>query len=105
MPANRPLPATSRHPPPNGWKCHLVVECTRVTLSAGVQRLSGIHAERINARHERTGHLFGERFGARVIDTEERLANTVAYVLANPVRAGLCEKPEDWPLEREQGRR
>jgi putative transposase len=82
---------------------HLVVECTRVTLSAGVQRLSGIHAERINARHARTGHLFGERFGARVIDTEERLANTVAYVLANPVRAGLCEKPEDWPWSGSRG--
>jgi len=29
--------------------------------------------------------------------TFEDLGTQIEYVLANPVRAGLCEKPEDWP--------
>ena len=43
------------------------------------------------------GHVFAERFGVRVIDGEERVFETCAYVLLNPVKAGLCERVEDWP--------
>ena len=38
------------------------------------------------------GHVFAERFGVRVIDGEERVFETCAYVLLNPVKAGLCER-------------
>ena len=31
------------------------------------------------------------------VESEEKLAATCRYVLANPVRAGLCERPADWP--------
>jgi len=76
---------------------YVVVECSRAGLSAGVQQLSGRHAQAFNRRHGRTGHLFGERFAAHVIDDERRLENTIEYVLANPVRAGVCDRPGDWP--------
>src|SRR5918992_6371844 len=56
---------------------HVVVETTRKRLSAGVQLLSGRHAQRFNRRHGRMGHLFGGRFSSRVVDTDERLAATI----------------------------
>jgi len=28
---------------------------------------------------------------------DESLSSVVGYILANPVRAGLCERPDDWP--------
>ena len=75
---------------------HLVVEATRPQLSGGFHRLNGVYAQRFNHRHDRRGHLFGDRFWCAVIDSDEYLAAVCRYVLANPVRAGLCELPADW---------
>ena len=76
---------------------HLVLEATREALSGGVQWLNGVYAQRFNERYERWGHLFGDRFRSWVIDSEDYLYDACRYVLNNPVRAGLCELPEDWP--------
>ena len=76
---------------------HLVLEATRPRLSGGMQRLNGRYAEAFNARYERRGHLFGDRFAARVLESEEYLAAACRYVVLNPVRAGLCERAADWP--------
>jgi REP element-mobilizing transposase RayT len=76
---------------------HVVLEATRDRLSDGVQWLNGVYAQQFNKRHERWGHLFGSRFSSWVIESEEHLYKACRYVLANPVRAGLCERPEEWP--------
>jgi len=76
---------------------HLVAETTRDRLSLGMHRLNGVYAIRFNRRHARTGHLFGDRFSAYVIDSDEYLAAACGYVVNNPVRAGLCEHARDWP--------
>ena len=76
---------------------HLVIEATRAELSGGVQRLNGVYAQRFNRRHGRWGHLFGGRFASWVIETDEHLYDACRYVLENPVRAGLCERTDDWP--------
>ena len=76
---------------------HLVVEAARTDLSRGMHRLNGRYAETFNAKYARSGHVFGDRFGARVVIDEEHLADTCRYVAQNPVRAGLCERAADWP--------
>ncbi len=76
---------------------HLVLEATQPELSRGMQRLNGLHAQRFNRRHSRTGHLFGARFASWVIDRELHFRRTCEYVLQNPVRAGLCAHAADWP--------
>jgi putative transposase len=91
----------------NGWVCHafclltthyhLVVETTRRELSRGLQQLNGRHAVAFNRRHGRYGHLFAERYSVRLIESEEYLYDACEYVLLNPVKAGLCERREDWP--------
>lgn len=76
---------------------HQVVEGRRDDLSAGFHVLNGEYAQRFNARHQRWGHLFGERFSAWVIRSEEHLHAACTYVFGNAVRAGLCENLGDWP--------
>jgi putative transposase len=61
-----------------------------------MQRLNGVHAQRANRRRRRRGHLFGERFSSWIVETEEHARAACRYVLLNPVRAGLCERAEDW---------
>jgi REP element-mobilizing transposase RayT len=76
---------------------HLVVETTGPRLSAGMHYVNGVYAETFNAKYERSGHLFGDRFNTRVVETEKQLLATCRYVLENPVRAGLCATPAEWP--------
>jgi len=54
------------------------------------------YAGHIHARLMRTGHFWQGRFGAVVMD-EPHLAAAIRYVALNPVRAGLAERPQDWP--------
>jgi putative transposase len=76
---------------------HLVLPAKLASLSAGMHWLNGIWAQRMNRRHNRTGHLFENRFSAWVIRDERHWLATCRYVLENPVRAGLCTDARDWP--------
>jgi REP element-mobilizing transposase RayT len=101
------LHLTWRAEPRFDWTCHalcllgthyhLVVEARRVDLSAGLRWLNWVYAMSFNRRHARFGHVFAERFGCRAIESDEYLNEVCAYVLLNPVRAGLCDRIEDWP--------
>jgi REP element-mobilizing transposase RayT len=76
---------------------HGVFETDREALSKFMHRVNTTYAQRFNERHERRGHLFEGRFSSWVVIDDEHLENTCAYVLNNPVRAGLCETAADWP--------
>src|SRR6266516_6260306 len=76
---------------------HLILETTQPRLSRGMQYLNGSYAQRFNLRHGRTRHLFGARFAAWVIESEGHLRHAIEYLLANPVRAGICARIGDWP--------
>jgi hypothetical protein len=62
-----------------------------------MRRLNGGYAHMHNKRHDRTGHLFGDRYRMTFIESERHLAEACRYVDINPVRAGLCGHPADWP--------
>jgi len=51
----------------------------------------------LNARFKRSGHLWGDRFWVRFVDSEEYLVEVCEYVVNNPVRAGLVAHARDWP--------
>lgn len=86
-----------------GTHYHLVVETTTEQLSAGMQYLNGVYAERFNARHDRDGHVFGARFASWVIRDEDHYERTLEYVLNNPVRAGLVDDWMEWPWSSARG--
>ena len=75
---------------------HAVFLGARDNVSTALHRLNGRYASAFNQRYRRRGHLFADRFSAWLIENEEHLAATVRYVLANPVRAGLCAEPAMW---------
>ena len=75
---------------------HLVLGTSVGHMSLGMQWLNGAYAQIFNKRWGRSGHLFGERFYSNPVEDDEELLETCRYVVLNPVRAGLCERPEDW---------
>lgn len=76
---------------------HLVVETPHANLSAGMHRLNGRYAAWFNRRHGFEGHVFQRRFYAVLIESEWHLLELARYVTLNPVRAGLCDAPLQWP--------
>ncbi len=54
------------------------------------------YAGLVNRREEWAGHLFQDRFSSSVMD-ERHLIAAFRYIALNPVRAGLVERPQDWP--------
>ena len=76
---------------------HAIVESDLDSLSLGIHRMNGAYAQRFNRRQERVGHLFQNRFFARIIQSDEHLETAIAYVWNNPVRTGLCDEAYEWP--------
>jgi REP element-mobilizing transposase RayT len=89
------------------WRCyayclmenhfHLALTTPEPNLGAGMRRLNQIYAQWFNHRHDRVGHLFEQRYWSRLLEDEAHVVAVVRYIAANPVRAGLCERPEQWP--------
>jgi REP element-mobilizing transposase RayT len=75
---------------------HLMVETPDANLSIGMRQLNGIYTQKYNRRHHKPGHLFQGRFKAIVVQKENYLLELCRYVVLNPVRAGVVEKPEAW---------
>ena len=76
---------------------HLVVQLPHLGLSEGMQLLNSGYAVRTNSRNKRTGHLVRNRFYSQQVESEAHLLELCRYVVLNPVRAGLCRSPADWP--------
>ena len=89
------------------WQClayclldnhyHLIVRTPLPNLSRGMQVLNSGYAASFNARRERVGHLFQGRFRSVLIRSPDHLLTALRYVVRNPVAAGFCRRPTDWP--------
>jgi putative transposase len=76
---------------------HLVLETPDGRLSEAMKALNGRYALRYNRRHGCDAHLFRNRFGAVNQESDSQLLWTLRYVVRNPVLAGLCARPDEWP--------
>ena len=78
---------------PNHW--HGLFRCPEGGLSRFMQRLNHRYALRFDRRWGRTAHVFDNRFGAVLQETEAQFLWTLRYIVRNPVEAGLCASPFD----------
>jgi REP element-mobilizing transposase RayT len=70
---------------------HAVVQTGAVPLSKVMRRVQTGFAMRFNGRAQRAGYLFQGRFGSRIVRDDDDLLRTIAYVLRNPLAAGLVD--------------
>jgi putative transposase len=82
---------------PNHWHLVLWPEC-HTALWQFMHGLTGAHAARI--RHATStrglGHVYQRRYYSAPLEADERYVVTLRYVEANPVRAHLVERAQDW---------
>ncbi len=76
---------------PNHYHC--MIETPDGNLSIGMRQLNGIYTQTYNRRHDKPGHLFQGRFKAILVEKDTYLLELCRYVVLNPVRARLVEKP------------
>lgn len=68
------------------------------TLSQIVKSWKAFSAARISAMLGRSGRFWAPEYFDRYMRSEAHLLTTIQYVENNPVAAGLCAAPEDWPF-------
>jgi putative transposase len=76
---------------------HLILAVGKNALPLGMQDLNTRYACRFNAKHRLRGHVFDGRYDSKRIADERHLLTAYAYDANNPVAAGLCTSPVEWP--------
>lgn len=61
------------------------------------RRVGGRYVTWFNKKYGRTGPLFQDRYKSEAIENDAYLLSCVRYIIQNPVNAGLCSSPFDYP--------
>jgi len=80
---------------------HLHFTATRFeqqTLARIMQSLKSLTSHKANKILRRRGRFWMPDYFDRYIRNGEHFAKTVRYIEDNPVKAGLCKQPQDWPF-------
>ncbi len=75
---------------------HLMIETPDANLSRGMRQLNGVYTQKYNWRHSKTGHIFQGRYKSILVEKENYLLELCRYVVLNPVRANIVQKPVEW---------
>lgn len=70
---------------------HLLLRPKRIKLAILMRRLLTGYAVNFNLRHQRTGHLFQNRYKSIVCEDDPYLLELVRYIHLNPLRTGLVK--------------
>ena len=76
---------------------HLLIETPEPNLGEGMRWFHGHYGRYFNDRHGRDGHVFQGRYKSVRQSDDDHLLRTRAYIAFNPVTAGLCGHPDDYP--------
>jgi putative transposase len=74
---------------------HLLFKSGTYGISAVMRKLLTWYAQYFNHRHDRTGHLFQNRYKSILCDEENYLLALIRYIHLNPVRAQIVKTIEE----------
>lgn len=81
-----------------GNHVHILMRVGVEPLQIVMRRIAAKYVYWYNVKYERVGHLFQERFKSEPVEDDAYLMTVLRYIHRNPVKAGLCGKPEDYRL-------
>ncbi len=76
---------------------HLLVRPIGASISRILQSLLVSHTQRYHRHYKTSGHVWQGRFKSPIIQNDEHLLAVLRYIEANPLRAGLVRRAEDYP--------
>ena len=72
---------------------HFLMETNQEPMEIIFKRLGSKYAGWYNRKYERVGHLFQDRFRSEKVETEAYFRTALRYIIQNPMKAHLEEKP------------
>lgn len=76
---------------------HLLMRPRGESISRIMQSLLVSHTQRFHQHHRSGGHVWQGRFKSPVIQDDEHLLTVLRYIEANPLRARIVKRAEDYP--------
>jgi len=77
---------------------HMLIKVEKIDdLSKYMQRLNLKYSKYYNQKYNRVGYVFRDRFKSEAICNEKHFYNCMKYIYTNPVRAGICKEPKEYP--------
>lgn len=80
-----------------GNHIHLLIKVDQEPLSTIFKRIGAAFVYWYNMKYQRSGHLFQDRFKSEPVETEKYFMTVLRYIFRNPVKAGICTSPFDYP--------
>ena len=75
----------------------LCTPCAEYSLAAIMHSVKSFTSSEANKILNRSGQFWQKEYFDRYIRNAQQFAKTVAYIENNPVKATLCNRPEEWP--------
>ena len=75
---------------------HLLIKERSGPLGSFFQGTAAAFVYWYNQKYDRTGHLFQGRFRTEPVETPEYFLNVLRYIHMNPVKANICQRPEEY---------
>lgn len=69
---------------------HLIIKTNDIALNKIMHSINNAYRRFYNHRHERTGHVFEERYNSKLVEDDAYLIWLLRYIHRNPVRACIC---------------
>lgn len=79
-----------------GNHIHLMIKEGKAGLEEIFKRIGCKFVYWYNIKYERSGPLFQDRFKSEPVEDDAYLLTALRYIHQNPIKAGLCNKPEDY---------
>jgi putative transposase len=73
----------------------------RIATACGLlmKGIAQLYAQYINKNYRRSGYLWEGRYKSCLVQSENYVLACYRYIELNPVRAGLAERPDQYPVE------
>ena len=80
-----------------GNHIHMLIRTVDEPLEIIFKRIGSAFVYWYNGKYERVGHLFQDRYRCEPVENEAYFRSVLRYILMNPVAAGLCRHPAEYP--------
>lgn len=75
---------------------HLLIQAGQDPLHKIIFRQNTFYSRYFNKKHNRSGHLYSDRYKASLIQNESYAIAALRYIHWNPVKAGIISSPEKY---------
>ena len=79
-----------------GNHAHLLLQVQNEPLDQVFKRIGSRFVYWYNIKYQRIGHLFQDRYKSEPVDDDVYFLTVLRYIHANPVKAGLCSKADQY---------